>query len=383
MPISGRNRPPGSKMRRTLPGWLISNRGSGSRNGTTPFLPSPPRVGGGHGLQPLRRAVHAVALAVPGALDGHGAVVVQGGAPEHAAVRHHALAVRAALPWGGSRGAAADVGDAEVAGVDEADELGRFVVEQRVASGPGWPTSARTAGSAGCTWAWFLSRQFGVAAVAVGAAEAERVLAVRVADALVAGHAADATWRAPRPAVCFISSTPASSGGIGNGSAGSVDQSGFLRSRTPPAGARTGAGAAGSGAGCRAYAATPPSPARHASGRNRAHTRATDPRRGGRVCEVGTGVVDVSAASMRHLPRKDRGTRREPGYTAARGGVKGSSDGFAVLRGGQTWAAWRTRFADWCLRRAGRGLFWPETPPAVRNSPDARPSALTFGGAGN
>ena len=31
MPVSGRNLPPRSKMRRTLPGWEISNCGSGSR----------------------------------------------------------------------------------------------------------------------------------------------------------------------------------------------------------------------------------------------------------------------------------------------------------------------------------------------------------------
>ena len=37
MPTSGRKRPPGSKMRRMLPGWLISKRGRGSRNGTTPL----------------------------------------------------------------------------------------------------------------------------------------------------------------------------------------------------------------------------------------------------------------------------------------------------------------------------------------------------------
>ena len=44
MPTSGRKRPPRSKMRRTLPGWVISKRGSGSRNGTHALLlRSPPR----------------------------------------------------------------------------------------------------------------------------------------------------------------------------------------------------------------------------------------------------------------------------------------------------------------------------------------------------
>ena len=37
MPISGRKRPPRSKMRRILPGCVTSKRGSGSRNGTTPL----------------------------------------------------------------------------------------------------------------------------------------------------------------------------------------------------------------------------------------------------------------------------------------------------------------------------------------------------------
>ena len=36
MPISGWNRPPGSKMRKMFPGWLISNRGSGYSAATTP-----------------------------------------------------------------------------------------------------------------------------------------------------------------------------------------------------------------------------------------------------------------------------------------------------------------------------------------------------------
>ena len=51
MPISGRNRPPGSKMRSTLPGWLISNRGSGSSWATTPFFSISSGVGGGYVLR--------------------------------------------------------------------------------------------------------------------------------------------------------------------------------------------------------------------------------------------------------------------------------------------------------------------------------------------
>ncbi len=53
-----------------------------------------------HGLQPLRRAVHAVAFAEAGPFERHGAVVVEGRAPQHAAVRHHALATcSTSLAW--------------------------------------------------------------------------------------------------------------------------------------------------------------------------------------------------------------------------------------------------------------------------------------------
>ena len=69
--------------------------------------------------------------------------------------------------------AAADVRDAQVAGVDEADELGRLVIEQRVRAHRVGRRRPGLADSAGATWALSLSRGVGVAAVAVGAAEVD------------------------------------------------------------------------------------------------------------------------------------------------------------------------------------------------------------------
>ena len=161
MPISGRKRPPRSKMRRMLPGCVISKRGNGSRNGRTPFFVISSSRRRRHGLQPLRHAVHAVALAVAGLLVRHRAVVVEGGAPEHAAVRHHARACCPALPSDGSRVAAAEVRDAQVARIDEADELGRFVIEQRVgahrdcrAEGQALGKARLDVGRVPCSWRW-------------------------------------------------------------------------------------------------------------------------------------------------------------------------------------------------------------------------------------
>src|SRR5262249_31816021 len=140
---------------------------------------------------PLRGAVHAVALAEARPLEGHGAVVVQGGAPEHAAVRHHALAVLQHLLRMATAGAAGDVGNAQVAGVDEAADLRRVVVEQGVGAdgvGRGAPGVGEARGDVGP----FLGDGTGVAAVAVAAAEATRLLEVRVAGTFVALQAAGA-----------------------------------------------------------------------------------------------------------------------------------------------------------------------------------------------
>ena len=92
--------------------------------------------------------------------------------------------------------AAADVGDAQVAGIDEADELGRLVIEQCVGADRIGRTSARPRGSAAARGP-FLGRRRRVAAVAIAAAELDRLLVVQVADALMALHAADALGRVP------------------------------------------------------------------------------------------------------------------------------------------------------------------------------------------
>ena len=84
-----------------------------------------------HGLQSLRRAVHAVAFAEACLFERHGAVVVQRRAPQHAAVRHHAVADF--QHFLGMAVTATDVGHAQIAGIDKANELWRFVIQQRVA----------------------------------------------------------------------------------------------------------------------------------------------------------------------------------------------------------------------------------------------------------
>ena len=83
-------------------------------------------------LQPLRHAIHAVAFSEARPLVRHSAVVVQGGAPKHAAVGHHAFAILQYFPRMAAGGAATDVGHAQVAWVDKADKLRAFVIEQCV-----------------------------------------------------------------------------------------------------------------------------------------------------------------------------------------------------------------------------------------------------------
>ena len=159
MPISGRNRPPRSKMRRTLPGWLISKRGSGSRYGTTPFFVDllTRSAAARSAAAAARRSCCSSRRSGP-ACSGTDAVVVEGRAPQHAAVGHHALAVLQHLLRVAAGRAAADVGDAQVAGVDEADELGRLVVEQRVRADrvgrrrPGVGEPRRRRGPRPCRW---------------------------------------------------------------------------------------------------------------------------------------------------------------------------------------------------------------------------------------
>ena len=150
-----------------------------------------PLTGGRHGLERERRAVHRVGFAVERLLAGHRAVIIKGGPPQHTAVRHHALTHLQHFFGMTPRRAATDVRDAQIAGIDEADEFGVLVIEECVrpngvgAAAPGIREARAGVGG-------FLVLRVGVTAVAVGAAEAERVLAVRVADLLMAHDAADA-----------------------------------------------------------------------------------------------------------------------------------------------------------------------------------------------
>ncbi len=79
--------------------------------------------------------------------------------------------------------------DAQIARIDEADELGRFVIQQRVRahrigrSGPG-------VGKPGMNVGFIHGRRARVSAVAIDAAEANRRLVVHIADVLMAGDAA-------------------------------------------------------------------------------------------------------------------------------------------------------------------------------------------------
>ncbi len=139
----------------------------------------------GDRLDPLGGAVHAVALAEVAGLQRVRPVVVQGRAPEHGPVGHHALAILHDFIRMAIRGPATDVGDSEVPRVDEPDELGGLVVHQRIGAhrvggaGPGGGIPRGDVGEA-------LVGGGGVAAVAVRAAEADGVLGVGVVRSGVA-----------------------------------------------------------------------------------------------------------------------------------------------------------------------------------------------------
>ncbi|MBW8886037.1 MAG: hypothetical protein JF612_14960 [Planctomycetia bacterium] len=81
-------------------------------------------------LHPLRHARHAVAFAKAGPFVGHRAVVVESGAPQHAAVSHHALFDF--QHFAGVARTAGNVSDAEITRIHKADEIGTFMIEQRV-----------------------------------------------------------------------------------------------------------------------------------------------------------------------------------------------------------------------------------------------------------
>ncbi len=129
-------------------------------------------------LNPLRRAGHAVAFAVMRILGGNRAVVVKRGTPQHAAVGHHALADFEHLSLMAEP--AAHVRHAEIARIDESDELGRLVVQKRVGAdrlGTGGPG----VGEAGKDVRAFLRISRRIAAVAIAAAQPDRGFGVHVA----------------------------------------------------------------------------------------------------------------------------------------------------------------------------------------------------------
>lgn len=149
--------------------------------------------GGGEGVIELERdAIGTVGLADDGIFEIDGPVIVSGGIPEHAAVVHHGIAD----PFDDITvtETAGLFGDAEIAGVDEADKFWRFVIE----SGGGvWRVSGcgPEFGVKGGDVGLFESQpDAGIAAVAVGAPEDDiggSVHGVGVGG-LVAIHAADA-----------------------------------------------------------------------------------------------------------------------------------------------------------------------------------------------
>ena len=88
----------------------------------------------GDRLQPLWRAVHAVALAIAWPLVGNRTVVVQRRAPQHATVSHHAFLDRQRLLRMATRCATAQMSHPQIAGVYKANELRTLVIEHRVGS---------------------------------------------------------------------------------------------------------------------------------------------------------------------------------------------------------------------------------------------------------
>ena len=143
-----------------------------------------------------RRAVRAIGLADDGVLHVDRAVVVSGGVPEHAAVVHHRVThalddVAVAQPARFFR-------HAQVAGIDEADELGRLVVKGDVGVGRVGGSRPDLGMARGDVRLHEHEAAPGVAAVAVRAAEDDigrdvhgvrvgRLMAVHAACALRAG----------------------------------------------------------------------------------------------------------------------------------------------------------------------------------------------------
>ena len=142
-----------------------------------------------------RLAVHTVSLAEAIIFQRIRAIVVERRAPKHRAVVHHAqpnvvngfLVARAA----------GDVRDAQIAGVDEADELGRLVVQNDVRVG--WVCGALPKLRVARGDVGFAQREAGrgISAVAIGAAEDDVRAGVHrmIFDSFVAFEAAATFFR--------------------------------------------------------------------------------------------------------------------------------------------------------------------------------------------
>src|SRR5262249_18896271 len=103
-------------------------------------------------------------------------------------MRHHALAILQYLRRMTIRRTATDVGSSQIAGIDEANKLRSLVVEQCVGTHRirgRWPGFRKAR--------LYVSLLLGlggrIAAVAINAAEMDRILEVRILDVLMTGNA--------------------------------------------------------------------------------------------------------------------------------------------------------------------------------------------------
>ena len=88
----------------------------------------------GHRLQPLWHSIHAVAFAVLRPLVRSCSIVIEGGPPQHTAMRHHALFDFKCLLRMTTSGTATDMRDAQITGIDELDEFRALMIQSGVGS---------------------------------------------------------------------------------------------------------------------------------------------------------------------------------------------------------------------------------------------------------
>lgn len=149
------------------------------------------RRGSGDSLEALWCPVHAVAFTVHGPFFRDGAVVVEGSAPEHATVSHHAFFDFESFGAMATGGAAADVGNAKVSGIDEANELGVFMIENGVGA-DGVCGGTEDVGKAGMNMGFEFGDSVRVSAVAIDASEFNGITQMGVVGVGVAADAAGA-----------------------------------------------------------------------------------------------------------------------------------------------------------------------------------------------